>query len=88
MLKIPRRELILINYRLQILIYLIYSNKNFKLTIQLFKDMFRHDSCHHQFNVLLRFPLFYTHLQFEYVNNLKFKNAVTVTILRVQVHKC
>ena len=48
-------------------------NKNFKLTIQLFKDTFRHDSCHHQFNVLLRFPLFYIRLQSEYVNNLKFK---------------
>ena len=33
-------------------------NKNFKLAIQLFKDMFRHDSCHHQFSVLFRFPLF------------------------------
>ena len=39
----------------------------------MFKDMFRHDSCHHQFNVLFRFPLFYIRLQFDYVNNLKFK---------------
>ena len=27
-----------------------HINKNFKLMILLFKDMFRHDSCHHQFN--------------------------------------
>ena len=59
-----------------------------KLTIQLFKDLFRHDSCHHQFNVFFRFPLFYIRLQFEYGYNLKFKNIVTVTILRVQVHEC
>ena len=26
-------------------------NRNFMLTMQLFKDIFRHDSCHHQFNV-------------------------------------
>ena len=32
--------------------------------------------------------LFYIRLQFDYVNNLKFKNTVTVTILRVQVHQC
>ena len=37
-------------------------NKNFKLTIQLFEDMFRRDSCDHQFNVLFRFPLFYLRL--------------------------
>ena len=33
-------------------------NNNFKRTIQLFEDMFQHDSCHHQFDALLRFPLF------------------------------
>ena len=63
-------------------------NKNFKLTIQLFEDMFRHDSCHHQLNMFFRFLLFYIRLQFEYVNNLKFKNTITVTILRMQVHEC
>ena len=48
--------------------------------IQLFKDMFRHDSCHHQFNVFFRFPLFYIRLKFEYVNNLKFKNTVNANV--------
>ena len=48
--------------------------------------MFRHDSCHHQFNVFFRFPLFYIRLQFEYVNNLKFKNTVTVTFATLQTH--
>ena len=48
--------------------YLSYHNKriniNFKLTRQLFKEMFRHDSCYHQFNVSFCFPLF------KYVYNL------------------
>ena len=30
----------------------MYINKNFKFIIQLFKDMFWRDSCHHQCNLL------------------------------------
>ena len=37
---------------------IIYKlNKNFKLTRQLFKDMFRHDSCHHQFRFFQSIPI-------------------------------
>ena len=42
-------------------------NRNFKLTMQLFKGMFRHDSCHHQFNVF-PFSTVLNSLQFEFEN--------------------
>ena len=54
--QLPTRQIWRTN--LFVKVYYKLLNKTFKLTIQLFKDVFRHDSCHHQFYVLFRFPLF------------------------------
>ena len=53
--------------------------KNFKVTIQIFKHMFRHDS---PFSTVLNTLTVWVREQ------LQISNAVTVTILRVQVHHC
>ena len=53
--------------------------KNFKVTIQIFKLMFRHDS---PFSTVLNTLTVWVREQ------LQISNAVTATILRVQVHHC